>query len=80
MRGLSDGSDSRNLIGEERPDDQLGALFNSLFGGLPRTFRVAVGVLRDELHIGLVEIEKRKLACLFHRLGDRLGIHIAGKR
>ena len=80
MSGLGDGCHGRNLIGEERTDHELGAFLHRLLGGLPRPFRIAMRVLGDELNIGLVEIEKRKLASLLHRFGDLLSIHIARKR
>ena len=62
---------ARHFRGEQRADDQLGAVLQCALRGKPRAVWRAPGVLGDQRHIGVVEVEQRQLGCLLQRLGHR---------
>ena len=55
--------------GEERADDQLGAVVQRAFRGDPRALGRALGVLGDQRHVRIVEVEQGELGRLLQRLG-----------
>ena len=67
-----DGRHGLDLLGEERPENELGALVHRGLGSGAGAARRSLRILRHEHDVRIVEVEQGKLGRLLQRLGDAL--------
>ncbi len=70
----------RHRFRKQRSNDQRGAALERVLGRCPGSFRRALVVLDDELQVGIVALEQRKLGCLLEALADHAGLALRRER